>query len=38
MFGVLAVAFLIYIGYIGIVNLKALGVKKKEWEAEHKKK
>lgn len=38
MLAVLAIAFLIYIAYLGIVNLKALGIKKQEWEAEHKKK
>ena len=38
MLTVLAIAFLIYIAYLGIVNLKALGIKKQEWEAEHKKK
>lgn len=36
--GVLAIVFLIYIAYLGIVNLKAYGIKKQEWEKEHSKK
>jgi len=37
-FGALSVAMLIYIAYLGIVNFKALQIKKKEWEESHSKK
>lgn len=35
---VLAACFLVYIAYLGIVNLKAYSIKKAEWLEEHKKK
>ena len=37
-YGALAIAALIYIAYLGIVNFKAMGIKKKEWDAKRNKK
>jgi len=37
LFAVISIGLLIYIAYLGLINLKALGIKKKEWEEKHQK-
>ena len=38
LFAAISGVFLVYVAYLGIINFKALGIKKTEWEEDHKKK